>query len=248
MARLNRKSKAAIDEFRRSLIDLAVGSRLEGVAPLYLFRVHTRQDLARVLPKTDLGTYGLGGSIAEMLVAARLPSALKLSYDLSRHAFEWWVAIHPSLDWASARKAIAEDLARPSYEQRFGLSYDAARLLEWIDSRKPDEMLGNWTPVVEPRIESEIGFTNDWPTENIAALIQMLVDEINAKTGYELSLQPWKEHGEVHTRIKVAKREPIAASSLRDSLAKLSVNHGLDLSPETLEQVLRILKESRKAP
>ena len=72
--------------------------------------------------------------------------------------------------------------------------------------------------------------------------------EINAKTSYELSLQPWKEHGEVHTRIKVAKREPIAASSLRDTLAKVSASHGLDVSPETLEQVLSILKASQRPP
>ena len=238
------KSRATVDRFRQSLIDRVVEAHPAANEPYCLFRVHTKEGLAKVLPRVNYDCYRLGDELAAMFQAARLPSALQLSCDLTDHAMEWWVELRPSVDWATALHAIDEERSRPTYEQRFGLGYDAARLLEWIESRRSDEMLGNWTPVVEPRIESEIGFTHEWPEDNIAAFIQMLVDEINAKTDYNLSLQPWNEQGRVHTRIKVVRQEATPPPDLKAALSKIGASHGLNLPQETLQQIEAIMRRA----
>ena len=58
-----------------------------------------------------------------------------------------------------------------------------------------------------------IGIETDWPEENIPAYLAMLVDEINEKTDYDLLLQPWQQHGNAETRIRV-KHKPSEMDSL----------------------------------
>ena len=89
-----------------------------------------------------------------------------------------------------------------------------------------------------------IGFLTEWPKDNIPALLQMLVDEINEKTAYSLSQQPWRATRELQTRIRVAKlradtpldREPIALARKR----------GIELSAEAVKAISGLI--GQKSP
>ena len=128
-------------------------------------------------------------------------------------------------------------------EARYGLTPDAARLLEWIESRDRKEMLGNWTPVVEPAIKPEIGIAADWPEENLPALLQMLSDEIREKTDYDLSLQPWRENGKLLTRIKVSRRNA-RANAMKVKLDRAAREAGLEFSESQLANIASALLSS----
>ena len=66
---------------------------------------------------------------------------------------------------------------------------------------------GDGTPVVEDALKKEIGIKCPWDDRNFSAYIQLLIDEINDKTPYDLKLQPWKDYSDWKTRIRVRKKE-----------------------------------------
>jgi hypothetical protein len=200
--------KADLDRFREVLFDLVLKADPESSSPIYLFKVHTPAGLAKVFPEIGLSRYSTSGPISELLRGARLPDQIHVAFDLQDFVPEWWSALSPKSKWRDAQAWILEDRNRPTLEKQFGLSGDAARLLTWIESLPAKKMLGSWTPVVEPNMSTEIGFQTNWPEENLPAFFQMLSDEINDKTSYNLSLVPWKESGRVHTRIKVIRKRP----------------------------------------
>jgi hypothetical protein len=217
-----------------------MGAARTDAVPFYLFKVHTAEGLTSVFPKLELGRYSSSRPVCELLGSLRLPEGVRIAYDLQDAVPEWWAALLPVPSWPVALQAVKDYLARPTLEQRFGLTGDAARLVEWIETRNPKEMLGTWTPVVEPRISSEIGFQTEWPEENLPAFLQMLTDEINGKTGYQLSLLPWNEEGEVRTRIKVEKKRT-ATETLAEAITRLAQEKGMQLSAEQSAAIMSAL-------
>jgi len=59
---------------------------------------------------------------------------------------------------------------------------------------------------VEEAGDRWIGISCAWSEENLAAFLQMLIDEINQHTGYDLALQPWHQHGRVKSRNRIARK------------------------------------------
>ena len=193
--------------------------------------------MAAVFPQLTAKRYYASGPICELLRAVRLPGRIQIAFDLEDSAPEWWAAIVSSDSWENEVKSIQEFQQRPTPEQTFGLTSDAARLLEWIESRRAKEMLGAWTPVVEPAIDTDIGFTSDWPEENRPAFLQMLTDEINDKTPYHLTLQPWKEQGQMLTRIKVAKKN-LDRKTLEQTIVRAARENGINLSEDNVAKIV----------
>jgi ankyrin repeat protein len=225
--------KADVDRFRDALINLILSKKPKNSEPLMLFRVHTPGGLAKVFPQVVFKPYDASRAICSLLRTVRLPEGIRIAFDLQDSAPEWWAALVPEKSWNEALVSVREYLDRPTLEKKFGLTPDAARLLEWIETRDKKEMTGNWTPVVEPAIDTEIGFSSDWPEENLPALLQMLADEISEKTTYDLSLQPWKESGDVLTRIKVSKRIG-ESEAMKQRLERAAKEAGIGLSEEQL--------------
>jgi hypothetical protein len=232
--------KSDIDRFRATVLDLIMSAARTDAEPFYLFKVHTADALTAVFPKLELSRYSSSGPVCALLRSLRLPEGVRIAYDLQDAVPEWWAALAPVPSWPVALQSVKDYLGRPTLEQRFGLSGDAARLVEWIETRNPKEMLGTWTPVVEPRISGEIGFQTEWPEENLPAFLQMLADEINGKTAYQLSLQPWKEEGKVRTRIKVEKKRT-STETLAQAIARLAQEKGMQLSPEQSAAIMSAL-------
>jgi len=131
--------------------------------------------------------------------------------------------------WSRVKEWLREQQSMPPLRQRYGLSEHGAALLEWIVGLRPEEYLGRLTPVVEDHLELDIGIETDWPEENIPAYLAMLVEEINEKTEFDLLLQPWQQHGNAETRIRVKHKRSEMDSLVRAiQLFGLSRNKTLD--------------------
>ncbi len=232
-----------VDAFREWILSALRTGPKEGKSPFFVFRIRTRAELAACLPRLEITRFNPGGTLAEFLRALRLPEGLALAFDLREETDVWWCAVVPDTSWPEALKAVEDERAKPTLEQRFGLSYDAARLLEWIESVPQEQFLGSWTPVVEPRLKPEVGLRADWPKDNLPALFQFLIDEINAKTAYQLSIQPWREQGQDWTRIKVA-RKANEDQELTAALSRWAVASGISVSGEKLSAALALLRRS----
>ena len=114
--------------------------------------------------------------------------------------------MQPREDWTASLDAIRKFLSRPSLEEQYRISSDAAKLLSWIQGLLTRCFTGLWTPVVEEARERWIGISCPWAEENFAAYLQMLLDEINQSTDYHLTLQPWHHYGRLKSRIRVDRK------------------------------------------
>jgi hypothetical protein len=63
------------------------------------------------------------------------------------------------------------------------------------------------TPPVEDLLEKDIGIEADWDEDNCRALVEVLIEEINEQSDFRLRAIPWRESGQVHTRILVKKKD-----------------------------------------
>ena len=108
--------------------------------------------------------------------------------------------------WSRVKAWLNEREAGPPAAEKYGLSSDAASLLEWIADLRTDQYLGNLTPALEECLERDIGLKPEWPKENLSAYFGMLVDEINEKTDFDLKVQPWRRHSGQATRIQVRRK------------------------------------------
>jgi hypothetical protein len=95
----------------------------------------------------------------------------------------------------------------PTLELRYGISEDAAKLLEWIEGLREKDFLGKWTPIVEEQLEKKIGIQCPWDSANLPAYLAELLSELNDHIPYELSLQPWKSYSEYKHRIRVSQKK-----------------------------------------
>lgn len=211
---LQRFGKAETDAARKQLHELVVQAEPVGAKPVYILSLESRLQLANCFPNS---TTVDSSTLSKFFGALTFNESLKWAYNFHEHASEWWFVLHPKEDWATSITAVRDELAQPSLEVRFGLSAEAARLLAWVKSLPPDQMLGCYTPIVEDQRERGIGIASPWGSDNFPAYVQMLADEINQKAGYDLRLQPWKEYATIKTRLKVATK----TNGLDDVLGRL---------------------------
>ena len=85
-----------------------------------------------------------------------------------------------------------------------------------------------------------IGIETDWPEENTPAYLAMLVDEINEKTDYDLLLQPWQQHGNAETRIRV-KHKPSEMDSLVRAIQLLGLSRNKALDADRVKAAVETL-------
>jgi hypothetical protein len=71
--------------------------------------------------------------------------------------FVWFARIAPAKTWEITQQALADLRDQPTLEVRYGISPDAAKLLEWIEGLRDKDYLRKWTPTVEDELEKKIG-------------------------------------------------------------------------------------------
>lgn len=237
---LDADRKGDRDSLRRLLYDELLRARPQGNDAFFLFTISSREELDRCLPR-----FTSGDNLARFFHALTVHDSLKTSSDLRSCAKCWFVAFSPAGNWPATLKALKEEISQPSVAERYGVSPDAAKLLEWIQALPKDRFTGPWTPILEDAVERWIGIRCPWGDENFAAFLQMLLDELNDRTEYILSLQPWRQHGAVKSRICVRRKR----STLDDLILQLqawALRSGIHVDSERARASLEsLLGENR---
>lgn len=233
-------TKADVDRARNLIHKTVLKLALAGSDELYIVAISSRRELRHCFPK-----FRREGShdIAAFFQSIMLSGSLSLGYDFRPAASSWTVSLKPKVDWPSVVKAIEEEASRPTLQQLFGLGDEAARLLSWIEGLPEEEkLLGTLTPRIEDAVERSIGIECPWSADNFAVYLQLLIEEINQRTDYQLSLQPWREYTTIKSRIRI-KRKPVALEVVLNQIQALAAARETKFdrvsARETIEKLLK---------
>jgi hypothetical protein len=183
-----------------------------GSEPIYVLAISSRRELHRCFPNAPSRKSNV---LVEFFSAISFNKTLRRGYDFREKVPMWNVTLMPVDNWPTTLAAIREDLARPGLQERFGLTDEAAKLLQWIEMLPEDEkLLGRVTPIIEDAATKFIGINCPWSEENTSVYLQLLVDEINDRTIYNLVLQPWRECSRTRSRIVIRRKSPAEKTML----------------------------------
>jgi hypothetical protein len=176
----------------------------EGNEVVGILDIRDRKTVKRVfkaLPK-EVGSYG---SMPGFFNALRLPEGMEIRHSFEDGAGPWLVVCQPDegFTWREIKARLAEKANEIPLEKKYNLSADSLALLRWILDLRKDEFLQQMTPPVEERMENEIGFQADLTDENFRAYLELLLEEINEKTEFNLRAINWKSYSDILTRIHV---------------------------------------------
>jgi hypothetical protein len=227
--------KDDLDEACRLVHELIMRAEPRGTSPLNFVRIGTYKELKQCFRGEPSGD-----TMARFFDALTLNKSVKRFYDFRDRAPCWSLALLPDKDWETSVEALRQELSQPSLEERFGLSAEAAKLLAWIEKLPSEQMHGCYSPVVEDSRQRWIGIASPWGDANFAAYLQMLLDEINEKTEYNLRLQPWNHYSSTKSRIRIGRKRPV----MDDVIKQLQWNawrQGVSLDPVRVQQILEQL-------
>lgn len=240
-------TKQDIDAWTDFIYDHLLKSTPSGLDPVYVYWVDTAEELARVFPGLSPSGYSSGGSkLAEFFQSLRIIPEIVMEYDFDDGSDAWHLRVLPQENWKDTLKAIEDLRSKPTLKQRYGLNSHSAKLLEWIKGLPEKEFLQEWTPVVEDALEKEIGIKCPWNDRNFSAYIQLLIDEINDKTPYDLKIQPWKDYSDWKTRIRFRKKES-EESKIIQQIQFYGLQQGKLLKEQRIKELLTQLLDSKTA-
>ncbi len=223
---LDRFTKGNVDQARATIHETLLRLNPNGSDEIYLIAITSRQELRHCFPNAPSRESDM---LAEFFSAVSLNQELDRGYDFREKAPMWSVTLSPKTDWPTALAAIRHQQDQPGLQERFGLTSDAAKLLEWIEKLSNDKkLLGRVTPIVEDSARKWIGIEFPWSQENAAVYLQLLIDEINERTSYDLRLLPWREYGQLKSRISI-RRKPTQIDALVSQIRQISVERGNSL-------------------
>ncbi len=240
--RLDHITKTDLDSWRDLIHNHLINSRPVGKDPVNILWINDRAELERVFPSYPFGRHSDGQEIAKFISEIPVHREIHIGYDFRSDTDVWFVRLAPAKTWESTLRALQDLLDQPRLEVRYGISQDAARLLEWIEGLRDKDYLLKWTPVVEDQLEKKIGLTCPWDKENFPAFLAELLNELNDRTPYELALQPWKCYSECKTRIRVSRKKS-DESVLIQQIQFLALKHGKIVNEDRIREFIPRLLE-----
>lgn len=237
--KMDRASKPEFERVRDLVYDHLLNRRPEGTAAIGFYHIDTRRELKRCFPNECLSGRDAFSGLNEFFRKLPLPPEIQHKVKLSGDEKSWTCILSPTRTWGDAVSAIVRWRDRPSLENLYGLSKDAALLLEWVQSLGPDRLWQGLSPIVEDCLLQEIGIRVPWKMENLAAYLAILTDEINERTPWDLRVQPWNHQQHVKTRLRVKKRETAEADVVRQ-IQWLALQQGRAVAAsEVVEQLAK---------
>jgi hypothetical protein len=95
-----------------------------------------------VFPSYPFVRHSDGHKIAEFIAEVPLHREINVEYDLRDDSDKWFVRLVPAVAWESILQPLEELRNQPRLEERYGISRDAAQLLEWIEGLQEKEYQG----------------------------------------------------------------------------------------------------------
>jgi hypothetical protein len=208
--RISRHEKESLDSYAHMLEELVLDGEFGDAKCCILFDIHSRTDLLKALPDLADREDFSPKSVDEFLKGIRLPRGLKVAASLSDQANEGWrlgAVLEDGWTWEKAKESIREVRDRNDPCMTYGLSPNAGKILNWIWNLHDNEFHMGMTPCVENAARDQIGIEKLEYDQNSIVILQFLIEEINEKTPYSLSLIPWHEYHRVQHRILMRKKE-----------------------------------------
>jgi hypothetical protein len=234
---LDHITKDDLDGWRDLIHNHLLDLQPTGTDPISLLWIDDRAELERVFPSFPFGRHSDGDEIAKFLSEIQMHPEIKIGYDFRRETDVWFARLVPSKSWESTVQALRELRDQPTLEVRYGISRDAAKLLEWIEGLRDKDYLGKWTPTVEDELEKKIGIKCPWDSANLPAYLTELLNELNDRTPYELTLQPWKSYSEHKHRIRVSQKKSDEAILIQQ-IQLLALKQGKTVPAERIREWL----------
>jgi hypothetical protein len=110
-------------------------------------------------------------------------------------------------------------------------------LLEWIEALRDKDYLGKLTPMVEDELQKKIGIQCPWDSANLSAYLTELLSELNDRTPYELTLQPWKGYSGYKHRIRVSRKKSDEAVLIQQ-IQLLALKQGKTVSADRIRELI----------
>ena len=179
-----------------------------GTETVGIFDLSTRKALKLAFCRLP-ASCGAYGDLPDFFKAVRLIDGVDLRYDFEDGGGPWLVVCQPEegASWRAIKDKLVAKATDIPLEKKYTLSKDGLALLKWIIELRSEECSNGMTPPVEDLLEKDIGIEAEWDEQNSRALVEVIIEEINDQTDFRLRAVPWKECGEVHTRILVKKKE-----------------------------------------
>lgn len=193
-----------LQEGRRFFEELILAGGRDDDRPLRILRIDTRAEARRCFPFPipKWPEYDFSRFLRHI---PAIPG-VDLCWDFSGKAGPWVISLYSAgKKWGDIRRAILEKRREVPFEQRYGLSSDAARLLRWLLATPPEEGLHGLSPVVEDRLKTGIGLDDSKWKENHGTMLGLLVREISAKTPHKVIAYPWNDYSQRKTRLFLEK-------------------------------------------
>jgi hypothetical protein len=216
---LNKRDPDASRTFTRMIEDLVLeGGFKDDVTYCILFEIHSRAELARALPAMATDESLTPYKLKKFLDDVRLPRGLRPAATLDDEAGVGWLlgaGLEEGWTWDRAVESIHENRNRKDPIKTYGLSADAAKLLNWIWDLHDSEIQMGMTPCVESASRDRIGIKDLQYNQNSETALHLLIDEINEKTSYQLRLLPWNHYYSKEHRILIRLKDDLDAQITR---------------------------------
>lgn len=217
--RISKRDPDASSTYARMIEDFV----LEGEFPddatcCILFEIHSRAELERVLPAMANDESLTPNKLEKFLEDVRLPRGLRPAATLDNEARVGWLlgaALEEGWTWELATASIQETRNRKDPAKTYGLSADAAKLLNWIWDLHDSEIHMGMTPCVESASRDRIGIKDLQYHQNSETTLQLLIDEINEKTSNQLRLMPWSHYSSKEHRVLIRQKDDLDAQITR---------------------------------
>ena len=176
----------------------------QGINSAMLWAFDSLKSYRGCLPMPPACPAGYNGSLSELLHGCVVHPAVKLTWHMDYHDYIWTVNCTSSRQWDEVLPEIEAALSAPDITTGFGLSAEASNLLRWVKAQPKNKLLLGCTPIVEDAIRKyELRLGAQWPSDNLAALIEVLCDEISTRTPFILKRIPWMDYSREHSRIRI---------------------------------------------
>jgi hypothetical protein len=242
--RMEKKEPNALQAYTRMIEDLVLKGDFEDDAEYcILFEIHSRAELVRALPAVAADAKQTPYELEQFLDDLRLPRGLRPAATLEDEARVGWLlgaAHEEDWTWERVKDSIKEARDRKDPCETYGLSRKAGKILKWIWGLHDDEITMGMTPCVENAARDQIGIEKLDYDQNSKVMLQFLIEEINEKTPYALSMIPWYEYPRDQHRILMRKKE-----NPEDMITRMIQIQGLEknvaLSTSQIGEVLQDL-------
>jgi hypothetical protein len=179
----------------------------DGAEVVGVFDIRDRKTLKAAFSKVP-DSCGIFAPDAHFFEALRVVEGVIIAHEFANGMGPWIVNCRPeeAVTWTEIKQKLRAKATEIPLEKKYTLSGDCRALLKWILDLRSDEYLLGMTPPVEDHLERDIGLQTELEEENVRGCIELLLDEINERTEFNLRAIGWRNYSKEQTRILVRKK------------------------------------------